>query len=640
MGAPFREVDRMEVVSTGPLRTATLGWLLSNGAPALTVVCKASYHLQPDESPLAPEQEAPNEDDSYWDDDARKSLSLATDLVPYKARADVVLVGHAFAPEQKPVRSLAARLMVGPIHKAIEVYGERAFLLDGELREGAGFAKGRLNYERAAGGADSTNPVGMRFDVVNSLGMTPLPNLQPSGTFVARRGDTFAAIGFGPIAPGWPGRRNKLHGPATSFGGRGWNEQPLPEGIEPAYFNVAPFDQQMDAIQPNERIVLENLHVQYARLSTRLPGIEPVGIVERPGQPPQKLPLLCDTLWIDTDRGICHLVWRGTVTLTHPAEAGRIVISTSGDGASVAVPERQSREMISVTETTMAPMLVPASHPTMPFAAPRRDDDRSASPRALVRDAALPFGTTDAPASPVQFQPYVLPAEASGDSTVFLFDAPLPPRTGPSTVVLSPPGSPAAPAAGSPAAATATASINERRARPGPPADGVFSCRGPYWPEHWKKRLGRHRRQARRAERIHWRAIGLRAGDGREAGPRAEVERRPGAPRPARGGRCGLTTACRRRCRRCQTRMESRRPEAGRRRGTCQHHDRRRLGSFQCRRSAGRARCRPSVRAAPPALTPAGHCRAVVVRPYPPASCTPPARLEGAPLAGQTQTSR
>src|SRR5689334_17838914 len=100
----------MDVVSVSLLRVASVVWQPRRGAWALTVVCKATYTLVPVESKLAQEQEYPNEDDNHWNDDPARSLYSPSDLAPFKPRADVMLVGHAFAPRKEPVRSLVARL--------------------------------------------------------------------------------------------------------------------------------------------------------------------------------------------------------------------------------------------------------------------------------------------------------------------------------------------------------------------------------------------------------------------------------------------------------------------------------------------------------------------------------------------------
>lgn len=324
----------MDVESCCRLRVGSIVWQTRTGTWALTVVCKATYRLLPVESPLAQKQEEINAEDTYWDDDEARSLSVASDLAPFKARADVLLVGHAFAPMGQPVRALSVRLCVGEVDKAIEVWCGRGFNQDGRLVEGPRFTKMPLRYERAAGGPETSNPVGIRFDAPPDMyGMTALPNLQPPGRYVGWRGDTFDPIGFGPIAPMWPGRADNLYRYAAGWSHQRWSEQPIPDDIDPAYFNVAPRDQQVPEIRPNERILLEGLHPEHSRLVTSLVEVRPRAVVERRGQGSEDVALRCDTLLIDTDRAICTLVWRGRVALRHPGETGRVVVTEQGAAA-------------------------------------------------------------------------------------------------------------------------------------------------------------------------------------------------------------------------------------------------------------------------------------------------------------------
>src|SRR5512140_2077516 len=169
----------MDVGSAGPFRVASLLWYAHVGAPVLTVVAKGTFLLKPGESPLAPEQEAPNEEDNYWDDDPSRSLYSPSDLVPRKPRADVLLVGSAFAPRREPVRSLLVRLVVGEVDKAIEVFCDRHSTQDGQLREGPRFTKMPLRWERASSGSNGSNPVGVRTEgTQDTYGNVSIPNLQ------------------------------------------------------------------------------------------------------------------------------------------------------------------------------------------------------------------------------------------------------------------------------------------------------------------------------------------------------------------------------------------------------------------------------------------------------------------------------
>jgi hypothetical protein len=321
----------MEVVSNCPLAVASRAWSSADGSFALTVVCKGTFLLAPGESDLHRTQDPPNEEDAYWDDDDGRSLVAASEVVPGKAMADVIVVGDAFAKGKRPARSIVARIIVGEIDKSIEAFCDRAVLQTGELVEGSAVTQVPLVYERAAGGPGTENPVGISPDEApDAYGMVALPTLQPPGAHVAYRGDFIAPIGFGPIAPSWPSRVEKLGRSAAGFRADRWHERVLPPGLDPAFFNVAPRDQQLREIRSNERIVLENLHRDHERLVTSLPGMTPLGVIERAGGARSPLSLRADTLTIDTVRGVCTVVWRGHVPLSHPRESGRVVITLEG----------------------------------------------------------------------------------------------------------------------------------------------------------------------------------------------------------------------------------------------------------------------------------------------------------------------
>ncbi|WP_044250029.1 DUF2169 domain-containing protein, partial [Chondromyces apiculatus] len=168
----------MDVVSACALPVSARVWPTLRSGWTLTVVCKATYLLSPVESTLLPTQEAPTEEDTTWDDDPSRSLSASTDILPFKPRADIVLVGSAYAPGKTPARSFVTRLLVGDLDKSIEVHAGRAWTQDGHLREGPRVTKVPLRYERAAGGPDTWNPVGVRRDAPPDMyGMRPLPDL-------------------------------------------------------------------------------------------------------------------------------------------------------------------------------------------------------------------------------------------------------------------------------------------------------------------------------------------------------------------------------------------------------------------------------------------------------------------------------
>ena len=319
----------MDAIPASPLRASSIFW--QGSARVLTVVCKATFALAPGESTLEADAEDIHEEDAHWDDDRARSIFAPSDLVPYKARAEVLLVGNAFAPRGEPVRSLIARMIVGEIDKSIEVQQDRAWNQDGALQEGALFSRMSLQYERAAGGPDTSNPIGVRADAPPSTyGMVALPNLQPPGLQLSSRSDMIVPIGFGPIAPSWPLRRERLGRYAATWTPRSWMQSPLPRDLDPSYFNSAPRDQQVDELRANERIILENLHPDHPRLVTSLPGVRPRAFLELAGRTPQELGMRCETLWIDSSRSICTLTWRGH--LESPPAGGRVRIALERPG--------------------------------------------------------------------------------------------------------------------------------------------------------------------------------------------------------------------------------------------------------------------------------------------------------------------
>lgn len=356
----------MDLTSLSPLTTASLLWQPRPSAWVLTVVCKATLLLRPGGAVLAPEQIPVFEADEPWGSGG--SLRAVSDLVPMKPLVDVLLTGHAHAPGGQPVRSLVARLVVGGVDKAIEVSADRSFNPDGALVEGARFARMPLSYERAAGGPGTWNPVGVAPG-------SRVPNLAPPGTRVLAPGEHLEPVGFGPIAPAWPSRRERLGRRAG-----GWSASdaraPLPEGLEPVFFNAAPADQQLQALREDERLVLENLDPDHPRLVTALPGLRPRATIEGRGAP-RPLAMRCDTLWIDVDRSLCTLTWRGQIPLESPEEPGRVVIAMDAPPAALeatttppaARAEPRAPPVASPLEETVGLVMRPHAG-ALPFAIP------------------------------------------------------------------------------------------------------------------------------------------------------------------------------------------------------------------------------------------------------------------------------
>lgn len=74
-------------------------------------------------------------------------------------------------------------------------------------------------------------------------------------------------------------------------------------------------------LRSDERIVLDHLHRDHPRLVTALPGIEVRATVRLVDYSPVDLPLRADTLWIELDRRIATVTWRGVFNREKPTSA-------------------------------------------------------------------------------------------------------------------------------------------------------------------------------------------------------------------------------------------------------------------------------------------------------------------------------
>ncbi|MFS8070441.1 MAG: DUF2169 domain-containing protein, partial [Byssovorax sp.] len=98
----------------------------------------------------------------------------------------------------------------------------------------------------------------------------------------------------------------------------------------------APPEQQMEMLSLTAQIVLDRL-TPGGRLTTRLPGIRPrVFVIPESGfgplRPPDEVILRCDTIWIDADRCLAMLTWRGVIPLLPGALAAAALVLALDQG--------------------------------------------------------------------------------------------------------------------------------------------------------------------------------------------------------------------------------------------------------------------------------------------------------------------
>ena len=347
-----------------PFTAGTSIWQAQDGAWTLTACVRGTFSLvHGREAVLADAQEPVVGDQFHASGGGVRGPSLyaASELVPYKPRADVILVGSAFAPEQTPVDALIARITVEELDKSIGVIGDRRWSLgpDG-LEPGAPvpFRSMPLRYERAARAPD--NPMGFDLARAPTLGELALPNLEA----VDDAADTGHTLGFGPVHPAAATRRALLHHEALAWATAGGNG-PMPRGFDFAYYNAAPRDQQIDLLRHSASIVLENLHREHPRFIAKLPHVRPRAFLVSPdGERALEIALRCDTLWIDTDRAVMTLSWRGLLGLGTPEAAGleTLVVAAESKGKELRYKHIQ-RMLRDGTSVSLDEDLVGEAHP-------------------------------------------------------------------------------------------------------------------------------------------------------------------------------------------------------------------------------------------------------------------------------------
>jgi hypothetical protein len=314
----------VELFSACPFAIATLAWEPAPGRRSLCVAVKASFTLAPGGvATLAPLQEPLAAD--------AEVATAVGELAVFKPRADVLIVGHAYAPRGVPAEQLLARARIGTVRKALSITGDRTWVpsFDG-LRPSppVPFRRMPLRYERAVRAGENLGGVDIMSQGAE-LGRA-LPNI---AAIVDQGGET---PGFGPLPLPWRARRWGAGDAAVHWAARsGLAAGPPPAGFDFRILNAAPAEQQLDEIPPGLEIQLENLHPEHTWLETRLPALR-VRVFRKAGRHERaaEVPVRCDTLVVDCDRALCTLVWRGAVLVDGPDESvvGRLVIAAEAEG--------------------------------------------------------------------------------------------------------------------------------------------------------------------------------------------------------------------------------------------------------------------------------------------------------------------
>jgi hypothetical protein len=313
-----------------PFPVGTLLWEDDQGRAQITILVKTTLRIEPGRVAIADEQLPIFEADEPYGDHPNSTLRFESDLVPFKPKSDIVLVGQAHAPQGRPVTQLDVRLRVGERQQCIRVIGNRkrwfptAFALVPKITDPEPFVQMPLVYERAFGGIDAAaalycheNLAGTGFVgklCKESIHDKALPNLEDPGNLICAWNSRPKPVGFGFYGRGWKPRL----GHAGTYDEKYRRERaPLPP-LDFSYliYNGAHPDWQVEGyLRGDEVVELENL-VAEGNIRFQLPGIRPrIGLVRRNSSPSarsrhEEVRPALDTLVLLPDRKLLYCVFR------------------------------------------------------------------------------------------------------------------------------------------------------------------------------------------------------------------------------------------------------------------------------------------------------------------------------------------
>lgn len=285
------------------------------------------------EGRLAPVERQPDMvlNDVWLDEENRSSLLYPSDLIPFKPTTDVLVVGTARPPEDRPMPTWYAALRVGGLEKRLRFHGPRQWrytLLGGwALSEAEPVSGVALLYENAYGGTlgparahyedgefFAPNPLGQGFVDRSRLDTSqayPAPQIEAWDAPLGAFGQDVEPGGFGPL-PGFMPARQRYAGTYDEH----WRQTVAPDiplDMDMRYWNTAPADQQPPTyLKAGDTIELAGVRPG-PPLRLVLPPLDAAGVAHWDDDSRETHPVNLDTVLIDLDRERVTLRYHGLV---------------------------------------------------------------------------------------------------------------------------------------------------------------------------------------------------------------------------------------------------------------------------------------------------------------------------------------
>jgi hypothetical protein len=304
----------------------------------LLLVLKATWRLPLGGEPaqLMAEQMPPVLSDTATGEPGLSAPEYECDFVLHKPRCEVLLLGSAYPPHGTPANVVDCGFRVGELTKVIRMHGPRQWVVGiTGVRPGKAqpFVRQPISYDLAFGGighhTDDApapeaihlhNPVGIGYQTRLDrawLHGKPMPQTEAVNQPVLRPNQPYAAMSFGPIGRHWAQR--------ACFAGTydaNWQENIfpfLPPDFDERYFQSAPPDQQLNALQGGQSVILMNLThpalTPAGRLDFVLPNLALTAQCVYKSGVLEEHDLRADTLLLEPDKQRFCVVWRLSLPL-------------------------------------------------------------------------------------------------------------------------------------------------------------------------------------------------------------------------------------------------------------------------------------------------------------------------------------
>jgi hypothetical protein len=343
----------MRILNARPFPNAITFGHGPDGNAFLSVITKATFDLKNLPGPVRQSKgQLPifTEDEPFDPKQPGGLLKFESDLVPFKPRSDIVLVGSAHAPNGRLTKSVEVAIEVGEHRRKLMVFGDRMWSFPSDQADAipyvigpADFLEMPLTYARAFGGIDKTaalrpnslsaekpwcerNYHGRGFcaeRTVAAIDKTPLPNIEdpeerirtwdshpkPVGCGFFPRNSRPRSDWFGTFDETW--KRERAPRMPADFRFEAYN------GADPS-LQVSPY------LVGNEPVALSNVTPGGGRLQFQLPGFRPVVTVtpksaHRPLAAPKPTGTTAesnlDTIVFCPEASLLYLVWRATFSI-------------------------------------------------------------------------------------------------------------------------------------------------------------------------------------------------------------------------------------------------------------------------------------------------------------------------------------